>query len=600
VLGREFMIRVLTRVTDVPEDDLLDTLDEAVDARVLSGADAPGRLRFAHVLIRDTLYEGLTTTRRIRLHRQAVAALEEVYGAESGPFLAELAHHAIEATDFERGLRYARRGGDRAFELLAYEESARLYRTALEALQLAQPADERTRCELLLSLGEAEARAGNMPAAKEAFLEAAAIARRLDLPHELGRAAAGYGGRIVFARAADDERLVPLLEEALAALPSQEVELRIRLLARLAGTLRDDAVRDRRDELSREALELARATGDRRSVASALHGRSAAIIAPDNVAECLALSTELLDVATQIGDRELIVQAHSDRCMAQLILGDVEGAQVDVTAAGHVADELDQPAQHWQVRGEEAMLALATGRLHAAEELIAETFTFGERSQPELAIPVHAVQRYTLCDLRGSVSEAAAAVEEVAARYRARPVFRCVRAHLHERLGRRDDAKRELDELAADRFAALPFDQEWLFAVSLLAETVFLVEDDASPSVLYELLLPWAPLNAVDQAEGVRGSVSRYLALLAAAMRCWDEARDHFEHALEMNDRMGLRPWLANTQHDYARLLLEIGDDGDRKRARELAAAAHATYRELGMETYAARAAALSERVAAH
>ena len=36
---------------------------------------SPGRLRFAHVLIRDTLYEGLTTARRVHLHRAAVEAL---------------------------------------------------------------------------------------------------------------------------------------------------------------------------------------------------------------------------------------------------------------------------------------------------------------------------------------------------------------------------------------------------------------------------------------------------------------------------------------------------------------------------------------------
>ena len=35
---------------------------------------------------------------------------------------------------------------------------------------------------------------------------------------ELARAAAGYGGRIIWARAGDDARLVPLLEEGLAAL----------------------------------------------------------------------------------------------------------------------------------------------------------------------------------------------------------------------------------------------------------------------------------------------------------------------------------------------------------------------------------------------
>ena len=107
--------------------------------------------------------------------------------------------------------------------------------------------DERTRCELLLSLGEAEIRAGNSAVAKETFLEAAVIARRLNFPHELARAAVGYGGRIIFERAGSDSRLVPLLEEGLAAVGEEDVELRVRLLARLAGALRDEPSSRRRE-----------------------------------------------------------------------------------------------------------------------------------------------------------------------------------------------------------------------------------------------------------------------------------------------------------------------------------------------------------------
>ena len=219
VLGREFAHAALAGASEVSEDELLETLDEAMAARILSDVPgAAGRLRFAHVLIRDTLYDGLTTPRRVRLHRLAVDALETLYGDEPGPHLAELAHHSIAGSEFESGLRYARAAGDRALALLAYEEAARLYESALESLDLARPSDEGTRCELLLSLGEAEARAGNTAAAKKAFLGAADSARRLGLPRELARAALGYGGRIVWARADEDALLVSLLEEGLAAL----------------------------------------------------------------------------------------------------------------------------------------------------------------------------------------------------------------------------------------------------------------------------------------------------------------------------------------------------------------------------------------------
>src|SRR5262249_60404881 len=131
--------------------------------------------------------------RRIRLHRLAVEALEGLYGEDSGAHLAELAYHAVEGSALAKGLVYARRAGDRALALLAYEEAVRLYTMALDAFDLADTEDERMRCELLLSLGEAQMRAGNAAAAKRVFLDGADVARRLGLSHELARAAAGYG-----------------------------------------------------------------------------------------------------------------------------------------------------------------------------------------------------------------------------------------------------------------------------------------------------------------------------------------------------------------------------------------------------------------------
>jgi hypothetical protein len=596
VLGREFGLDVLARVDDGSEDELLDPLDEAMAARVVSDVPgAPGRLRFAHVLIRDTLYEGLATARRVRLHGRAAEALEALYGEEPGPHLAELALHSIAGSDLAKGVRYAERAGDRALALLAYEEAARQYGMGLEALDLAPPRDENRRCELLLSLGEAQIRAGDSPAAKEAFLEAAGIARRGGLARELARAAAGYGGRIVWERAGDDDRLVPLLEEGLAALAEEDVELRARLLARLAGALRDEHSRARRDALSKEAVELARRSGNPAALAYALDGREAAIVAPDTVAECLALGGELCDVAQQIGDTERVVQGHFCRICAQLQVGDVPAAEVELAAASRIADELRQPAQLWLVCGMRAMLALAAGRLIEAEEHVAEAFALGERSQPTAAIPVYRLQRYSLCDFRGSLEEVGPAIRDLVAEYPARPVFRCVLAHLHARLGRLPEAERALDELARDGFSALPFDQEWLYGMSLLAETSALVGDNGSAAVLYGLLVPWAAFNIVDQAEGIRGSASRYLGILATTTKRWDDAESNFEDAVAMNEGMGARPWLAHTQFDYGSMLLARDAPGDRERAGELLTEAISTYEELGMGVWAERARAVAD-----
>jgi AAA ATPase domain len=598
VIGREFALDVLARMTGISDDELLDALDAAAAARVVSEVPGgPGHLRFAHVLIRDTLYDGLTGTRRVRLHRLVVEALEALYGDEPGAYLAELAHQCMAGADFNRGLRYARRAGDRALALLAYEESARLYQTALEALDLVEPENERARCELLLSLGEAQARAGDTPAAKRAFLDAAAIARRIGLPRQLAAAAAGYGGRLVWARAGDDDRLVPLLEESLTSLGEQDIELRARLLARLAGALRDEPSRDRRDHLSREAVELARSMENPAALAYALDGRAAAILGPDTVAECLDLGSELCRLANRIGDRERVVAGHLWRLIAQLQRGDVREAAVDVETMSRIANELRQPAQLWMAVSAKAMLAVAAGRLADAEELVTQALALGERAQPRFAINVYRVQRYTLSQLRGCLEEVEPTIRDLVAEYPARPVFRCALAHLCAQLGRTEDAQRELADLARDEFSAVPVDLEWLLGMSLLAETSALLAARDSAPVLYRLLLPWATFNVADTPEWMRGSVSRYLGLLAATLERWGDAARHFEDALAANERMGARPWAAHTENDYARMLCARDGRGDRERAHALLDTARTTYRELDMESYAAAAAALADEV---
>jgi hypothetical protein len=135
--------------------------------------------------------------------------------------------------------------------------------------------------------------------------------------------------------------------------------------------------------------------------------------------------------------------------------------------------------------------------------------------------------------------------------------------------------------------------------MSLLAEASALLGDTDSAAVLYRLLLPWAAFNAGDHPEGIRGSISRYLGLLAATMEGWTEGAQHFENGLEMNQRMGARPWLAHTQTDYARMLHVRDGRGDRDRVQALLHAARATYRELGMDSYAASAAAIAQEAGA-
>ena len=315
-----------------------------------------------------------------------------------------------------------------------------------------------------------------------------------------------------------------------------------------------------------------------------------AIVAPDTFGDFVALGSELLEVAGRVGDRERLMQGHIYQFMAHIAAGDVNEAKAELAQASSIAGELRQPAQLWLVLGAQAMIAVATGDFAEAEELIQQALEVGERARTGRGDARHNVlERYLLADFQGRSEEIEPAVRDLAVDYPARPVFRCVRIHLLGKLGRSEEALLDLEDLARGSFSALPFDQEWLFAMSFLAETAAALADTESAAVLYDLLVPWSGQNAVNVAEGMRGSVSRYLGLLAAAMGRWSEAASHFEEGMALNERMGARPWLAFTQEDYARMLLERRDVGDPERARDLLDGALATYRELGMESHAAR-----------
>ena len=595
VLGREFRLDALERLVDDREEPLLELLDEAVQARVLAPVPAArAMLRFAHALIRETLYDQLTTVRRVQHHRRAGEALETLYRDHAEPHLAELAFHFFEAApggDADKAVDYPRRAANRALTSLAYEEAARLFRMALDALDLAHPGNDRSRCDLLLGLGEAESRAGRSDVAKEAVWEAAGLARRLELPRELANAAAIYGGRIVYTRAGDDERLVPLLEEALGILGEEDVELRSRLLGRLAGALRDEHSRAHRDRVSAEAVRLARTVGDRAALGFALDGRMSAIIGPDTLGDLLAISDELRELGKTSGDNERVVSSRFFRFVVHVARCEMDEAERELAAVIQMSEKLHQPAQLAQALYSHAMLALARGQFDEGESLSGQGYAYGKNSLPEVAMSTAVVHSYVLGMARGDPAGLEPSLRAAVADYPARPFFGCMLAHLHAILGRYEEAERAFAELATDEFVGMPLDAEWLYGMSLLAETDALVGDVDRADELYGLLTPYATLNAVNVPEGMRGSMSRYLGLLAATKKAWPDAERHFSDALEANERMGLRPWLAHTQEDYARMLL--GRDRDSSLGAELLHLAIATYRELGMQTDASRAVEL-------
>jgi hypothetical protein len=169
-------------------------------------------------------------------------------------------------------------------------------------------------------------------------------------------------------------------------------------------------------------------------------------------------------------------------------------------------------------------------------------------------------------------------------------VWRCVLAHMEAQLGH-PDARETFDALSERDFGALPFDEEWLVSVSLLAEAARVHGDAERAAALYGQLSPYADRVSFSYPEVSLGSAARYLGILAATASRWPVAEQHFHTALEVNARIGAQAWLAATEHDYGLMLLARGGSGAEADARLRRAAG--AYRELGMDHWADEAAAI-------
>lgn len=515
-------------------------------------------------------------------------ALEHIHGQQSDAHVAELAHHFFEAAAVggaAKALQLSARAGDRATEMLAYEEAGGHYERALGSMQLAGVSDDRRRCELLLRLAESRSRTGDSLAAQRTFQEAAAIARRLRAPELLADAAVGYarglGGFLHVVRA--DETIIALLEEALEVLEDGDSVLRVRLLGRLAVELYYTDELDRRVALSRDAVDMARRLGDRAALLVALYSRHWAAYGPDSLDERLANASEMVNLANEAGDREMSFHGHHVRLSCLLERCDVEPIDRELEAMIALAAALRQPVYGWRTTCLRAMRAILEARFEAAEHLAEEAFAIGAAaSGQEIATVVYeAAQMFAMRFGQGRLGEVEEATLEFTRRY---PWIQPWRLPLlYSELGREDEARAELERQTSGDLADFPRDGLWITRIAALAHACALVGDARRAGRLYDLLLPFAARNVSTIADQSCGPVAIRLGMLAATMKRWEEAERHFAAGLALGRRMRAPTFIALNLSEHARMLLARAGTGDRERARKLLGEAEAICRERGI-----------------
>jgi DNA-binding CsgD family transcriptional regulator/tetratricopeptide (TPR) repeat protein len=113
VLGQRFDVALVQALAGLDEEALLAALAELVVAQLVVELSAD-RCAFRHALTREAVYRQLLARERRRLHRAVARELERAGPSGSDALLVQLAYHAWAGEDWARALDYAGRSGARA------------------------------------------------------------------------------------------------------------------------------------------------------------------------------------------------------------------------------------------------------------------------------------------------------------------------------------------------------------------------------------------------------------------------------------------------------------------------------------------------------
>jgi predicted ATPase len=536
VIGPEIRLEVLARLAD-DSGAINALLDEAVTARVLAEppSDA-GPFRFSHDLFRETLVAGMAADHRTRLHLAAGRALEALSAEGTPVHPAELAAHfyAAVTTAPDDAARYAMAAGADARSRLAFEESCDHHQRALAALDRTAAPDPAVRLELALLLADAHALAGHSPADRDAYRQAAAMARRLGDAEGLATAALGLhalGWR------EDHAEAIALLTKAVDALPGAPTALRARALAALARDLYHARAEQqdwqRAHVLAEDAVATARKTGDAATLAFCLLALHDASWRAGTAATRLPIVDEMLAAAEQAGEGDLLAQARLLRATALIELGDPEGL-AELDAYCRHCERLRHARALYGALTRRSTLALLAGNLADAEDLADKALRLGLEIGEQDAYGVHETLSWAVRRATGDWHT----FTELASN--PWPDFPLDEAIAQITAGDIDAARVTLSRLPVDTLS-YTHDLEML---TFLTEVVVTAGTDEQRARLYERMTGYAGRHiVVGGCASYFGAVELYLGMLAQSLGRLDDARANFGAATELHRKLGAPAW---------------------------------------------------------
>ncbi|GAB2736595.1 BTAD domain-containing putative transcriptional regulator [Nocardioides pakistanensis] len=528
VIGRDFDLGTLARATGTGEDEALDALDSAISAGLVLDAGAD-RFRFAHALVRDTVYTALSPSRRSRAHRLVAEALEGHAGRET-----EVARHWLAAGPTYAGhaWRAAVAAAHEARLVYAYDEAQLLLEQAVALLDDDASASTVDEYDVLMSLATTLRLAGKWVDLRRVVHRMIELADWVGDVELLARAATVPSSGALWQAAYHGERdevTIDALRRALDELPPGDSVLRCRALLGLATETYYGACAEEREALAREGLAMARRIGDPSLRLEACQTAFVSIWRAATAEHRRALAEEAVRLAHQIEDPSALTAALTVRAVVAGELGDVDTMQTVAAEARRRAEQhrqlyplvvLDSLEVPWHaMRGEWDLARRLTDHLVATGERMALAQLDNAVAGAELSIgmwqrvPEQLLPRVLEAEDHSNLSVTPAVLALL------------VRAGRIEE-ARAHRAARTVDLTADNWFSMLPW--------SLAAEAALALQDTDLARTSYDLLAPYAGRPCMAGSGMAFGPVDAFLAMSAAALGETELATQHAESALEL------------------------------------------------------------------
>ena len=593
VVGRDFDLALLAQVAERDPVQVLDLLHKARETKiVLESRAGVDHFVFGHELIRSVLLDDLPATQAARLHLRVAEALERRYPVGAGSPRHELVHHLLSALplgDVKKAVEYAQRSAREAARVNAHADAGELLRRALAALDLAQGAHPRLRCEMLVGLAVCE-RFSVDSRFSERLAEAVAIARE----HGFGDVLADTTRLLAFA---PGFLAVPgaqgVLEAALRTLPPDEKPLRAEVLARLAWTAPHCFDARQAASLVERAEALAIETGNTAVLEIVLWAKLYFASGPDSPELAKSISDQVDQLYGELGHRNLAswpVNSAFTNTVVCLQRADMEGVVRHTAALGTIARQFKRPELEWHHRRASAVQRMNRGEFAEAEVALRDLRDWAERARLFGRHSMYAVDWGVLLRETGDIASLASYEQTMMPDESDCPFRRARKIRFLAELGDVEAARRILRELPSEALSRLPHDRDYLGTLVHLAVASLATNDLNHVEALYTLLSPYPNFYAADLSFHCDGSVAHFLGLLAGALGLARESVEHFEQALNANERAGFEGRAAHSAYELGRAVTATAASGGQSRARTLLERALEASRRMGMAPLARRA----------